>query len=171
MRQHLSKQELFDCMMLGDMDVDANRKQRSHLAECSQCAEELRRREASCARARVAVSSWVAEEQGSDTAFLKRLRERARSGGRRRVVQASAAVALLLAVVPTGLLEQRRAERRARQANQADEVLLLQVDQEISETVPDAMQPLASLIVWKDEGKTEERSSGTQPRTTRKINQ
>jgi hypothetical protein len=113
----------------------------SHLAGCEQC--------------RAAVTSF--ED------VLAQFRSSARSAvvpapslGRRRsmvwprLAAAAAALALLVAVP---LYRERQERARAELARQ-DAQLLQQVDAEISQAVPDAMDPLTNLVSWNS-GSTE----------------
>ena len=155
MTLHLSTEELFECMAAG-----ATEGHKEHLAACERCATELQRNERITQGARSAVAKWAESLQGSDAAFLKQMGDRERRHGQLRFAQLSAAILLSL-VVPAAVVERRRSEQ---QRHQADEVLLRQVDQEISKTVPTAMQPLTSLGAWQDEttGSTQqEQNEGT----------
>jgi hypothetical protein len=142
MTLHLSTDELFECLATG-----ATEGQKVHLAVCEQCAMELQRNEKITQEARSAVAEWTESLQGSDAAFLKQMGDRKRRGGQLRFAQLSAAVLLLL-VVPAAVVQRRYSEQQKRQA---DEVLLRQVDQEISKTEPTAMQPLTRLVTWQDD--------------------
>jgi hypothetical protein len=66
---------------------------------------------------------------------------------RRTTLQwASAAVVALAVIVPvyTHRVIEERNEQRAR----ADQALLEQVDREVSQTIPDTMEPLTDLVQW-----------------------
>lgn len=61
-----------------------------------------------------------------------------------RLVAVAATVLLLLAIP---VIRQREAQRRAL-VEQQDALLLQQVDAEIAQPVPDAMDPLVKLVTW-----------------------
>ena len=142
MTLHLSTDELFECLAAG-----ATEGQKAHLAACDQCARELQRNEKITEGVRSAVAEWTESLHGSDAAFLKQMGDRERRRGQLRFAQLSATVLLLL-VVPAAVVQRRYSEQQKRQA---DEVLLRQVDQEISKTEPTAMQPLTRLVTWQDD--------------------
>lgn len=137
---HLSVQELFECLAVGVNDAQAE-----HLKACERCAMGLRRNEMVAADARKTVSKWAESLQSSDRAFLNRLMESHLRRRECRFAQLAAAVLLVL-LVPAAVVEQRRMEQKVREA---DEVLLQQVDEEIAERVPTAMQPLTRLVTWE----------------------
>ncbi len=139
---HLSAQELCGCFADGP-----NQKQAASLKVCERCAADLRRGEMVGGGARRTVSKWAESLQTSETAFLKRLMERHRRRQELRFAQLATAVLLLL-LVPAGVMERQHREQIRRQA---DEVLLQQVDEEIAEKVPTAMQPLTRLVAWQDD--------------------
>jgi hypothetical protein len=142
MTLHLSTDELFECVAVG-----ATEGQKAHLAACEWCAKELQHNEKITQGVRSAVAEWTESLQGSDAAFLNQMGERERRRGQLRFAQLSAAVLLLL-VVPAAVVQRRHSEQQKRQA---DEVLLRQVDQEISKTEPTSMQPLTRLVTWQDD--------------------
>ena len=158
MTLHLSTDELFECLAVG-----ATEGQKAHLAACEQCARELQRNEKITEGVRSAVAEWTESLHGSDAAFLKQMGDRERRRGQLRFAQLSAAVVLLL-VVPAAVMQRRHSEQEKRQA---DDVLLMQVDADLQESVPHAMQPLAALVSWREDGK---QGSGQkeQPRTEEK---
>jgi hypothetical protein len=141
---HLSGDELFECLAVG-----ATKMQRAHLEMCESCATVLQRNEMMIAGARSAISNWTNSLQCSDAAFLKQMGERRKGRRHLRLAQLSAAVLLVL-LVPAALVERRYSEKQRRQA---DEILLMQVDAALQESEPHAMQPLAMLVSWREDGK------------------
>lgn len=154
---HLSAQQIFECLAVG-----VNSAQAAHLKACERCATELRRSEMVGGGACRTVSKWAESLQTSDTAFLKRLMEPQRRRPELRSAQLAAAV-LLVVRVPAGVMERQHREQIRRQA---DEVLLQQVDDEIAEKVPIAMQPLTRLVAWQDDS-GQATGSTQQEQTTR----
>jgi predicted anti-sigma-YlaC factor YlaD len=142
--RHLSAEVLFDCVVAGP-----SVPQRAHLNECAACAREMQRTVALVSGAREAISQWSESMQGSDAAFLRRMAERQQRRQYARVLEFAMATVLVL-LVPAAVVEQRHAEKVRRHA---DEVLLMQVDAELQESEPDAMQPLAMLVSWQEDGK------------------
>jgi hypothetical protein len=99
--------------------------------------------------AREAISEWSESMQGSDAAFMRRMAARRQRRQYARVLELATAVLLVL-LVPAAVVEQRHAEKVRRQA---DDVLLMQVDAELQESEPHAMQPLETLVSWREDGK------------------
>ena len=59
-----------------------------------------------------------------------------------------------------------RTEAAGRQLN-ADAVLMRQVDREVSQTVPDAMEPLMGLVSW--DGATADEGTPNDKRTSKQV--
>ena len=145
--RHLSAEVLFECVVAGPTVP-----QRAHLNECALCAGEMRETERLVGGARAAISEWTGSLQGPDAAFMRKIAARRQRRQYARVLELAAAVVLVL-VVPAAVVEQRRAERVRRQA---DAVLLMQVDAALQESEPEAMQPLTTLVSWREDGKQEQ---------------
>lgn len=120
-------------------------EERRHLAECAQCAAGVARLESALGHFGEAVRGW---SEGQSAGALARARAARRAPARAWFgwpVWAAAMVALALAVAP--VYKTVRDRRQAAQAL-ADAQLLEQVGQDVSESVPSPMEPLAQLVSW-----------------------
>ncbi|MGD0670005.1 MAG: hypothetical protein ABSB23_20900 [Bryobacteraceae bacterium] len=137
MSGHLSSVEISE-WLAGIRDPDAER----HLAECAGCAAELERAREPLARFGAATRAWCAAETPAP-----RPEPMASAVRRRRSLTAMrialAAAAALMVAAPVYQHHQHAIEM-ARQ----DEVLLEQVQAEVSRSVPEPMQPLEKLVAW-----------------------
>jgi hypothetical protein len=111
-----------------------------HLAECAECAAEVRRLEAAVAEFGGALRSAAVPPAAVDVGAARRAAPRVA-----RWVLAAAALAMLAAAP---VWRHRQAEMRA-EAARADATLLDEVDAEVSEAVPSPMEPLVPLVSWK----------------------
>jgi hypothetical protein len=73
---------------------------------------------------------------------------------------AAAVVLLLLVAIPIARNWQQRQRERELARHRADEMLLQQVNAELSRSVPASMEPLTSLVSWKENPYEEEGSNG-----------
>ena len=120
---------------------EGNAQTESHLAECGQCRaavsgfEQLLRDFRSSSRAGAFDSPPRLDVRSSHSVWWPRI---------------AAAVAALALLVAVPLYRERRAREQALIAQQ-DAQLLQQVDAEISQAVPDAMDPLVKVISQSNE--------------------
>ena len=134
MNRHLSLQQI-DAWIIGERAAEVE----GHLRSCRACADEVERVAGPLAMFGGAVRSWGQEQMGP-----------ARPWGpveNRNVVRAwvwrvGLAVATLLLLIAAPVYRHRQATREAAQ----DEILLRQVEREISQSVPAPMEPLAKLM-------------------------
>jgi len=110
----------------------------SHLAACEQCRAAVTGFEDVLAQFRVSAQSAVVPAPS--------LR-----AGRSVVWPRVAAVAAALALFVAVPLYRQRQEREQAVRAQQDARLLQQVDAEISQKVPDAMDPLMNLVSWEEQ--------------------
>jgi len=110
-----------------------------HGHECPECAAELARLRDLLALFRGSVVQWTAESQAA------RKPEPARRRLRVQPLRWAVSAALLLVVAAIPVYRQRQSDRA-----KADELLLEQVDAEVSRTVPSPMEPLTKLIAWQE---------------------
>ncbi len=124
-------------------------EQAAHVAECRECRTEVEGLQSSLAVFRSAVFAW---SDGHESRTLRPLWTAPRKRWLQPALQWVAAAALLAGVAAPlythRVMEQRR-EEQAQQRARADQALLEQVDQEVSQTVPDSMEPLADLVSWQ----------------------
>ena len=113
-----------------------------HLAECADCAAEVARAGEPLVRFGAAARAWTAAQTpvprlGAIVLAAQR---------KRRVVKMRAALAAAAAILLVSAPVYRQRER-ALEARQ-DEILLQQVQNEISLSAPQPMQPLEKLVAW-----------------------
>jgi hypothetical protein len=140
MTEHLPGNRIAECVAAGPAP-----EERRHLAECAQCAAEVARLESALGHFREAVRGW---SEGQSAGALGKARAARRPPARVWFgwpVWAAVALAAALAVAP--VYETVRDRRQAAQAL-ADAQLLEQVGQDVSESVPSPMEPLAQLVSW-----------------------
>ncbi len=113
-----------------------------HLAECAGCAAELERAREPLARFGAATRAWSA-----DVTPALRL-EPIESAARRRRRSAAAWVVLAAAAALMVAAPVYQHHQRALEMARQDEVLLEQVQAEVSRSAPEPMQPLEKLVAW-----------------------
>jgi hypothetical protein len=133
MNRHLSAED-FSGWMIGERTPEREQ----HLAACATCAAELDKLQAPIALFRGAVCEWTANEERRVAAIPAR----SRSGGLWLRVAATAAVVAVLVAIGIG-----GSNRRAAGIDREDEMLLGQVQAEVSRPVPATMQPVYNLMV------------------------
>jgi hypothetical protein len=141
---HLTEKELSRWMVEGP-SVEA----KAHVEGCWSCQAKLAEAEEPLKLFRTAVVAW------SEAQPTPALRPAAAESGARNwrlmgwLPAASLATAvLLLAAFLVGNGMFRRPVVRPGLAQVSDSVLMSQVDEEVSEAVPDAMAPLTDLVAW-----------------------
>ena len=124
-------------------------EQAAHVAECSECRAEVEGLQSSIAVFR---SSMVAWSEAHESRAVRPVWNAPRNRWFQPAFQWVAAAALLVGVAAPfythRVMEQHR-EEQAQQRARADQALLEQVDQEVSQTVPDTMEPLTDLVSWQ----------------------
>jgi hypothetical protein len=139
MNRHLSPQQIEE-WVVGERSPEMQ----AHVQSCAVCAEELARASEPLALFGTAVRNWGDQQRGPLRASWKSAQPPV---WRWRIGLAMATLTLLLAAP---VYQHRRTVQQAALAaarTQAeDEVLLRQVQQEISRSVPSPMEPLAKLM-------------------------
>ena len=135
MNRHLTSDQI-DGWLAGDRSPDVER----HLHLCNACADELSRSTETLALFRGAVRSWSADQSKELTGQARGPRPSSPSALHWWRIGLAFAAMLVLLVVP--ILRHRHAVEMAKK----DDLLLRQVDQEISRSVPAPMQSMAKLI-------------------------
>ena len=148
MNGHWSEEEISQWMAEG-----RDRARASHLDECAVCAAEVARMETALGEFREAVKSWSAAQ--TPAAFWREARVRNASGlvgaPTRRgvpVLRWAAGMAALIVISAIPVYQHRQQQARRAEMARADAVLLEQVDAEVSQAVPEPMQPLVALVSW-----------------------
>jgi hypothetical protein len=120
--------------------------ERKHVDECDRCRAEVMTLQGSLSLYRASVHGWSESRQVRAGKFAWAPPSRWQMW-RRPVLQWASAAALTLAV-GAPVYTHRVIEERREQRAQADQALLEQVDREVSQTIPDTMEPLTQLVQW-----------------------
>jgi predicted anti-sigma-YlaC factor YlaD len=141
MSRHLSERQMSE-WALGERSPGAER----HVGECLRCREEVSRAAQALAAFRQSARQW-SEDQLRAVAPDAWKTERARPWMAFRSLRWACLLALVL--VLAGIAVLRRAQRPAAEDSAAaDARLLQQIDADVSQTVPDSMEPLVKLVSW-----------------------
>jgi hypothetical protein len=138
MNNHLTARQVSE-WVLGDRSREAE----LHFRACPSCQEEIGRLEASLRSFRSSVRHWSEDQLPSSPVLPQAWRDSARSWVM-GLCWAAAAIVLCLLI---GRLTYHPIASPTQTAA-ADAVLLAQIDQEVSQTVPDSMEPLTQLVSW-----------------------
>ncbi|MGA3097635.1 MAG: hypothetical protein ABSF25_14365 [Bryobacteraceae bacterium] len=142
MRGHLGSEDM--CRwMAGERGAEEER----HVRECSLCGAEVARMEGALQRFGGAVRAWSAAQPGAQSAGAWRMDHTSMVRPLRWGLAAAALV--VLAVIPTW--KSARDRRMAEEAARADDILMEQVDAQVSRTVPVTLEPLVNPVEWKAE--------------------
>jgi hypothetical protein len=141
---HLSSEDI--CRwMAGERAAEEER----HVRECSLCGAEVARLEGALARFGGSVREWSAAQPGAQSPGAWRADGSARkwmAAGLRWSLAAAALV--VLAVIPSW--KNGRDRRMAEEAARADDLLMEQVDAQVSRTVPVTLEPLVNPVAWEE---------------------
>ena len=133
---HLSSEQI-SRWAIGDRNPDVKR----HVERCSQCREEILRLEHGLQAFRHSMHDWA--KRSADTPVIKR-----RAVSSMSWTWAAATAVAIGVVVGPAYLDMQRAEREAQNAQ--DSLLLSQVQERLTRTVPQSMEQLNELM---NEGK------------------
>jgi len=139
MNQHLSLQQI-DEWVIGERKPDVE----AHLQACQTCADEVARIGGPLTLFRGAVRNWSEEQMGPVRPWVPAGNRNAGFGWGIRRIGLGFATLLLLVAAPVYL--HRQVTREAALAAAQDEMLLRQVQSEISRSVPAPLEPLAKLM-------------------------
>ena len=124
--------------------------EQAHVRGCALCGAEVARLEGALKRFGGAVREWSAAQPGAQAPGAWRADRSARQWRVRPLRWGLAAAALVvLAVIPTW--KSARDRRMAEEAARADDILMEQVDAQVSRTVPVTLEPLVNPVEWKAE--------------------
>lgn len=152
--QHLSEREILD-WQLNEQPLEV----RQHVAECAGCRDQVSNLESSLSLYRESVHGWSDAHQSRVRRPVWSTPSRWQLWRRATFQWATAAVLALAVVVP--VYTHRVMEERKEQRAKADQALLEQVDREVSQTIPDTMEPLTQLVQWEP-GDSSDTDSSTQ---------
>ena len=135
MNQHLSEQQI-DEWLIGQRPAEVE----GHLRSCQSCADEVERVAGPLTLFGGAVRSWGEEQMGSARVW--------RPAGKSSFAwwRAGLAIATLWLVIAVPVYRHRQATQEAALTAAQDEVLLQQVERDLSQSVPAPMEPLAKLM-------------------------
>lgn len=146
---------------------EATAEDRAHIAACLRCRAEVERLSDAVQSFGVAARHFAAQKAA--TVGLKRSRVAAEHGWRGLAASLALACTVLALLLGVGMprwqahqaaLASRAAEQRQQQLA-ADNALLEEVDQDVSQVVPQPMQPLS----WSSSGTTSNTTSSTASET------
>ncbi len=140
MKEHLPPQRITEIVVAGAGPLDT-----AHLAGCTGCRAEVARLQEALAEFRRTLSAHAALTSMTVAASQGIPARRAGEARWGRWPLYAAAAIVLASAAP--IYQTVRAHHMAAQAA-ADAQLMEQVDREISEAVPNAMQSLQQLVVW-----------------------
>jgi hypothetical protein len=117
-----------------------------HVRDCPSCRAELDRTGQTLAAFRQSARQWGERELAAGVSDVWRI-ERARPWITFRSLRWLCAVALVFLL--TGVSVVRRGHRSEAVDSAAEDAMLLkQIDADVSQSVPDSMQPLVKLVSW-----------------------
>jgi hypothetical protein len=140
MSRHLPAERIAAWMM-GERDANDER----HLRECAGCAAEVARLESDLAMFRGSVRRWSERQGAVGPPAVVALRP-AWSWFRPWPLWAAAAVLMVAAAVP--VYRGSRHLQAKGGIGDSDALLLVQVDAQVSRSVPRPMEPLLQLVSW-----------------------
>jgi hypothetical protein len=131
------------------MAGERSAEQERHVRECSLCGAEVARLEGALAQFGGSVREWSAAQPGAQSPAAWRADRAARKWRAVRLRWSLAAAALVvLAIVPSW--KSARDRRMAEEAARADDILMEQVDAQVSRTVPVTLEPLLNPTAWEE---------------------
>jgi hypothetical protein len=140
--EHLSSEEI--CRWMAGEGAAG---EEAHVRECSLCGAEVARLKGALERFGGAAREWSAAQPGALSPGAWQADGAAHRWRVRRLRWSLAAATLVvLAVIPAW--KSSRDRRIAAAAAQADAVLMEQVDDQVSRTVPETLEPLMNLVEW-----------------------
>jgi anti-sigma factor RsiW len=157
MSAHLTSEQI--CKVLAN---DAGLDVRDHLEGCKACREEVDHLRETLKAFRRSVHDY-GEQQFNPQAFLQNRPRRSYSLAiASQRLWTAVAIVLLGALLGWNLHRPQRKEIRVQTAN-SDAALLKQLDQQMSQTVPAAMEPLVQLVSWDGETQVDGVATGKAP--------
>ena len=141
MNRHLSERQMSE-WALGERSPEVER----HVADCPRCGAALHRDARALAAFRQSARRWSEEQLGTGVAEAWKIEWSPRWTTFRRLRWASVVALVFLFMVVAVV---RRGPRSAPpDSAAADAMLLKQIDADVSQTVPDSMEPLVKLVSW-----------------------
>jgi hypothetical protein len=141
MNRHLSDRQMSE-WALGDRSPEMER----HAGDCARCRAELDRAGQALAAFRQSARQWSERELGAGVADAWKT-ERARPWITFRGLRWACAVTIVILLASVSAVWRSHRPEAADSAA-ADAMLLKQIDTDVSQAVPDSMQPLMKLVSW-----------------------
>lgn len=136
-------------------------EQETHLRECPDCQWQVEEFQAVLGQFRGAVRQWsAARQQPGSTAAWKTKRTSLQATGLYWAAAMAAALCALVAVLVFHGSAANPVFPQETHSPVTDAALMRQVDTEVSQTVPDAMEPLMKLVSWDDSAAVNTPNSG-----------
>ncbi|HUP02936.1 MAG TPA: hypothetical protein VMU19_03025 [Bryobacteraceae bacterium] len=146
MSQHLSERQIAE-WSLGGRDPEVDR----HVAYCAACRAELERTGSALAAFRESARQWSAREMERVPHTGWRAQDPPRWNAF-RALRWACAMAVLAVCAGVSTMAWRSHQAPAQDSAAADAMLLKQIDADVSQTVPDSMEPLVKLVSWDGTG-------------------
>jgi hypothetical protein len=140
MSRHLSERQMSE-WALGERSPEMER----HVGECAECREEVGGEGQALAAFRQSAHQWSERQLGAATPDAWKM-ERTRPWITFRNVRWACVAAMVLLFAGAAAVWRNH---RAAAESAADAVLLRQIDSDVSQAVPDSMEPLVKLVSWK----------------------
>ena len=142
MSEHLSSEQMSE-WIIGERSPEAE----EHLNRCGVWRDELALFGTAMSLFRNSVRTWTDEERGPDAQTIRRVKRQPYIAAAQNACWAIA-VGVLFVVLSMPMMQQHGASGpKPGEPQQVDTAsLLTQVNAEVSESVPDAMQPLTQLV-------------------------
>jgi hypothetical protein len=137
--EHLSEKQILAWQL-----NEQSTQERRHVEQCKRCQGQVADLSRVISLYRSSVHGW-SEARAAHVVWTAPSRWQLWRGA---TLRWASAVVLTLAVA-TPLYTHRVMEERKAERARADQALLDQVDQEVSQTVPDTMEPLTQLVEWE----------------------
>ncbi len=163
---HLTEEQISAWVArMGTRAEDQSQNEEQHVRKCAACREEIERALDTLSLFRASVWTWAQQSEGvaapAEAALTPRRPAALQSWcWQYRWAAAAAAMVLLLAMIPITRNWQQEQRERELARHRADEMLLQQVNAELSRSVPASMEPLTSLVSWKENPYEEEGNHG-----------
>lgn len=160
MKEHLTAQEISRWLVEGPAP-----ECEEHLRECGRCRAALAEARAPLSVFRAAMVEWSDQQPLTpvrDSVSWPGLRARTHFMNWAPAFGVAAAVAVLAAFLVRTPMHPKEPIQSSPVAQISDTALMDQVDDEVSETVPDAMAPLTDLVAWDADGSMAVKANGRQ---------
>lgn len=140
MSRHLSSEEICEWVS-GERDSEVEQ----HARGCSHCRDELDSLSLAISRFRRSARHWADQQSGRDAGTIYLIERAAYRITLRAICWAGIAIVICILA---GLSKRQKEPNAELQKGEADGALLRQIDVEVSQTIPESMRPLTTLMSW-----------------------